>query len=246
MNSIGFRINLINQRLIRALTQANRPTNCVTLMAVSKTRSVKEVKMAYAEGIRCFGENQIQEALPKIEALKDYAIEWHFIGRLQSNKLKKICQNFHWVETLSCQRFAEKLNNLCAKYQKTINVCIQVNIDNDPNKAGIAIDEVTALAEFIDTLPHLELRGLMTVPKKHNTLAEDRASYHRLKTIYDHLNQQGYRLDTLSMGMSADFEAAIAEGSTVVRIGKNLFGPFSYQEPLTTSSRVEYKHYAYC
>ena len=231
MNSIAFRINLLKQRLNRALQAANRSPNSVTLMAVSKTRSIEEIKIAYDQDLRCFGENQLQEALPKLEALKGYEIEWHFIGRLQSNKLKKISQHFDWVETLSNIAMAEKLNKHLITLNKSLNVCIQVNIDHDPKKAGVLVDDVAALASVIQTLPQLNLRGLMTVPERHNSLAEDHRSYHRLKELFDQLNQQGFTLDTLSMGMSADFEAAIAEGSTIVRVGKNLFGPFSDQEP---------------
>lgn len=230
MNSIAFRIKLIKQRLNSAIAAAKRLSNCVTLMAVSKTRSIEEIKIAYASGLRCFGENQLQEALPKIIALNDHDIEWHFIGRLQSNKLKKISHYFDWVETLSSIAMAEKLNAHLAAQDKSLNVCIQVNIDNAPEKAGIVADNVATLARDIQHLPHLNLRGLMTVPQRHNTVEADRASYYHLKAIFDQLNQQGFNLDTLSMGMSADFETAIAEGSTLIRVGKNLFGPFEDQE----------------
>lgn len=245
MNSIAFRINLLNKRLNRALTLAERSPNSVSVMAVSKTRSVEEIKLAYASGLRCFGENQVQEALPKLTALNNYDITWHFIGRLQSNKLKKISQHFDWVETLSSLPLAEKLNKHLASQDKTLNVCIQVNIDNDPNKAGVIPGEVTTLANDIQNLPYLNLRGLMTVPEQHHSLAEDRNSYHRLKTIFDQLNQQGFGLDTLSMGMSADFEAAVAEGSTIVRLGKNLFGPFADQETVENYITDEPQHVYY-
>lgn len=226
MNSIEFRIKILEEKIAETLQSSQRHDQSVQLVAVSKTRNSDEITKAHAAGISHFGENRLQEALPKLEALADLPITWHFIGRLQKNKVKKIVQHFTWIESVADIETAEKISRCAIAQTKSINICIQVNIDADPNKAGVGPEALEDLAAAIQTLPQLSLRGLMTVPEKHTTIEADRKSYRHLKQLFDVLNQKGYALDTLSMGMSGDYPVAIEEGSTRVRIGKNLFGPF--------------------
>jgi pyridoxal phosphate enzyme (YggS family) len=226
MNSIAFRINLLKDRIQSSLSQSCRPENAVKILAVSKTRSTEEIKKAFAAGIQHFGENRLQEALIKQEILQEYPIIWHFIGRIQHNKVKKIAQQFHWVESIACEKIAQRFSDTVSKTATTLNVCLQVNIDNDPKKAGVPAHKVKDLASFVRDLPGIKLRGLMTVLEKHSNLQDDKNSYHKMKQLFDSLNQSQFNLDTLSMGMSGDFAVAIAEGATQIRIGKNLFGPF--------------------
>ena len=229
MNSIAFRLNLVKQRVTNALKTANRAQDKIDIVAASKARTTEEIKEAFHAGQRHFAENQLQEALPKIEVLSGYNIEWHFIGRIQNNKTRKIAQYFSWVHTISNEKVAQRLNDHHVQDTPPLNVCIQVNIDNDPNKAGVTPNECYALATFIEQLPKLNLRGLMTVPAKHAKLEDDGKSFRKLRALYDDLNERGLTLDTLSMGMSNDFEAAIAEGATLIRVGTNIFGPLDKQ-----------------
>jgi pyridoxal phosphate enzyme (YggS family) len=242
MNSIDFRLNLIRKRMAAACIGSQRPPEQVTLLGVSKSRSLEEIRQAYAAGLRCFGENRWQEAQPKLEALADLNIEWHFIGRLQSNKTKHIAQHFSWVHSVVNEKIAERLNQH-ANHGAPLNVCIQINIDDDPNKAGIEPAQAIELAAIIDALPNLTLRGLMTVPKKHQSLTQDQQSYQRMSVLFNELQQAGHKLDTLSMGMSRDFEAAISEGATLVRVGKNLFGPLENTDSPTNELLAEHSSY---
>ena len=222
MNSINFNINQLEQRINSALAKAQRSTEQIKLLCVSKMASIDAIEKAIIAGQHCFAENYLQTALPKIQALRRYDLEWHFIGRIQRNKTRKIAEQFTWVQSIDNAKIAKCLNKH-RQHQPPLNVCIQVNIDAAPDKAGVALDQIKPLATFIEQLPKLHLRGLMTIPTKHAKLGDDRKSYHRLKNIYQELQQSGFNLDTLSMGMSADLEAAIAEGATMIRIGRAIF-----------------------
>ena len=223
MNSIASNLNTVKQRVDAVAKLENANTNSIKILAVSKTHNVDKIIEAFQAGQRCFGENQVQEAIEKIKYLKKYNIEWHFIGKIQSNKIRKLAPYFSWIHSIESEKVAKKLNDCRLPEFPILNVCIQVNIDNDPNKAGITPNNIAPLASAIKKLPRLKLRGLMTIPKKHDTLEEDRDSYRRLKSLFTALNEQGFELDTLSMGMSKDLEVAIPEGATILRIGKDIF-----------------------
>ncbi|MDE0690785.1 MAG: YggS family pyridoxal phosphate-dependent enzyme [Gammaproteobacteria bacterium] len=205
-----------------AETAAGRPTGVVQLLAVSKTRSAAEVASLHGAGVEDFGENYLQEALPKIRELADQGITWHFIGAIQSNKTRDIARHFNWVHTLDRVRVADRLN---AAAHRTLDVCLQVNVDAEPQKAGVAPEETGALLARVQQLHNLRARGLMAIPKEAGGEAT-RESFRRLRRLFDDLAPiAGPSWDTLSMGMSGDFEVAVAEGSTLVRIGTALFGP---------------------
>ena len=172
-----------------------------------------------------YGENYLQEALQKIEALKDLAIEWHFIGPIQSNKTKPIAENFSWVHSVDRFKIAQRLNDQRPPPLPPLNICIQVNVSGEESKSGCTLDELDALASKIALLPNIRLRGLMAIPLSSDNFDEQRKPFARLRGAMERLNREGYKLDTLSMGMSADLNAAIAEGATMVRIGTALFGP---------------------
>lgn len=224
MNAIVSRINYLQQRINDALVSNKRPEGSVQLLAVSKNHDVDKLQQAYQAGIHCFGENRLQEAIPKIEHLSENNIEWHFIGRLQSNKIDKICRYFSWIHTVDSEAKAHRISNTADKLDKSINVCIQVNIDNDNQKAGVSSEQALALVTTINQLPCVNLRGLMTVLQKHDKLEQTLKSYQRMQRLFLQAKQQNSRLDTLSMGMSSDFELAIAAGATIVRIGTEIFG----------------------
>ena len=201
---------------------AGRPSGSVRLLAVSKTRAAAEVASLRGAGIEDFGENYLQEALPKIRELADQGITWHFIGAIQSNKTRDIARHFDWVHTVDRVRVADRLN---AAAHRTLDVCLQVNVDREPQKAGVAPEQTGELLARVKELDHLRARGLMAIPKEGDGEAA-RASFRRLRCLFDHLAPiAGPSWDTLSMGMSGDFEVAVAEGSTLVRIGTALFGP---------------------
>jgi pyridoxal phosphate enzyme (YggS family) len=204
-------------------TQYSNP-NHIKLLAVSKGQSLDAIANLYNHGQRAFGENYLQEALEKMTALADTQIEWHYIGTIQSNKIKKIAEYFSWVQTVADNNVAKKLNAHRPSPLPPLNICLEVNISNAANKSGVAPAEVLALAQYCMTLPKLKLRGLMCIPEPHTELSQQREIFHEMFLLYKNLKQQGLALDTLSMGMSGDMEAAIAEGSTMVRIGTALFG----------------------
>ncbi|KDE40134.1 MAG: YggS family pyridoxal phosphate-dependent enzyme [Nitrincola lacisaponensis] len=204
---------------------AGRQPDTVTLLAVSKTRSADEVREAFQLGLRCFGENYLQEALEKMADLTDLDIEWHFIGPIQSNKTRLIAQTFSWVHSVDRLKIAQRLSEQRPEHLPPLNVCLQVNIDDEQSKSGCSMTEALALAQQIDALPNLKLRGLMAIPAPTDDTAQQRRSFAAIARLADELNQQGLHLDTLSMGMSSDLQAAIEEGSTLVRVGTALFGP---------------------
>lgn len=217
-------IDILNQRLREYEIRYNRTPNTVALLAVSKAHNTDEIKQAIAAGQYAFGENYLQEALTKISALNDPTLEWHFIGPIQSNKTRKIAENFTWVHSLCDLKIAERLSRQRPTHLPPLNICLQVNISQALNQSGIASDELLALATACRHLPQLVLRGLMMIGGAHKTVTEQRIGFAKLRTLFDQLQEKGFSLDTLSMGMSDDLEAAVAEGSTLVRIGTKIFG----------------------
>lgn len=226
MPTIHERLQQLRSDIRRAESAAHRPPDSVRLLAVSKTRSVAEIREALAAGQTAFGESYVQEALEKMTALADTPIEWHFIGPIQSNKTAQIAAHFHWVHSLDRLKIAQRLNDQRGDLPP-LNVCIQVNTSGEASKAGIPESQLAPLAEAIRQLPRLRLRGLMTIPAPESDPDKQRVPFRQLKTCLDRLNQLGMALDTLSMGMSDDMQAAIAEGATIVRIGTAVFGPAS-------------------
>jgi len=208
-----------------AADEYHRDTNDILLLAVSKKQSMKSIIEAHALGQNDFGENFVQEGIEKINALKSDKICWHFIGHLQSNKTRKISENFSWVHTVDRLKIAERLSAQRPTYAKDLNVCVQINIDQEDNKSGAKLEKLSELCQAISDLPKLRLRGLMCIPKIHNEHEIQRRSFAKLKDQLESLNQSNLNLDTLSMGMTNDFRAAIQEGSTIIRIGTALFGP---------------------
>jgi len=226
MTDISQHIAQVQQRIIAAAKAANREPVEIKLLAISKTRPPEDIIAAVNAGQTAFGENYLQDALTKIAALEaEYPdIEWHFIGAIQSNKTKEIACHFDWIHTLERLKIAQRLNNQRPESLAPLQVCIQVNISGEDSKSGIPADQVLALAEQIADLPRLRLRGLMAIPAATQDPTKQRVAFAKLHALYEQLNKQGFELDTLSMGMSTDLEAAIAEGSTLVRIGTAIFG----------------------
>lgn len=216
------------QQIRRACEHAQRAPETVQLLAVSKTHPSESLREMYAAGQRAFGENYLQEALEKIEALQDLEIEWHFIGHVQRNKTKNLAEKFDWVHGVDRLIIAERLSNQRLQDQSDLNICLQVNIDGQDSKDGCAPDEVAELVAQISQLPRIRLRGLMVIPAPDNT-----AAFADAKALFDlvrekHAHPEDW--DTLSMGMSGDLEAAIAAGSTMVRVGTALFGARDYSQ----------------
>jgi len=213
------------QNLIQATEkQCNRPSNSVDLLAVSKTWPASMLRALAAAGQQRFGENYLQEALTKISELSDLNLEWHFIGPIQSNKTKDIAQHFDWVHTVDRIKIARRLNDQRPDQLPPLNICIQVNIDNEATKSGISTDELIPLAAEIAQLPKLVLRGVMIIPAKTDDPAHQQASFHKARLLFEQLSAIYSDVDTLSMGMSNDMTLAITEGSTLVRVGSALFG----------------------
>ena len=224
-------LNQIRDRIESAAKCYGRDPASVTLLAISKHQSMAKIKQAIEAGQREFGESYVQEALQKIEALSVYTeanhltpLVWHFIGPIQSNKTKAIAQNFDWVHSVDRLKIAQRLSAQRPEAKALLNVCIEVNVSGEESKSGVSLDEIDPLARKIDALPRLRLRGLMAIPSRSEDVNEQRRLFHLLKKAFDGLNAKGFNLDMLSMGMSGDFEAAIAEDSTLVRIGSGIFG----------------------
>lgn len=211
--------NILNIR--KSIEQHAAEPDTIRLLAVSKTHSVEQIRSAHAAGINAFGENYLQEALSKIDTLRDLELEWHFIGHIQSRKCAEIAQSFDWVQTLDRLKVAEKLD---AAATRELQVLIQVNIDADPNKSGIAPDEIEGFAAALKAFHHLRLRGLMCMPALKDSAEANRECFRRMKGHFDGLRDAGYDIDTLSMGMSQDYPVALEEGSTLIRIGTQIFG----------------------
>lgn len=224
MTTIAERLQAIQARIRAAELDAARPINAVTLLAVSKAQPAALLREAYAAGQRQFGENYLQEALNKQAALADLAIEWHFIGPIQSNKTQQIAQNFAWVHGVDRLKIAERLNAARPEHLPPLQICIQLNISQEASKSGVLPEELSLLASRIALLPNLQLRGLMAIPAPATDRARQREPFKLVRELQEALIKQGLALDTLSMGMSDDFPAAIAEGATIVRIGTAIFG----------------------
>jgi pyridoxal phosphate enzyme (YggS family) len=204
--------------------QFARPPHSVFLLAVSKKQSTEKIQTALDAGQQAFGENYLQEALPKIIFFKNTSIVWHFIGPIQRNKAKKISEHFAWVQSVSDSLIAKKLNDYRPSDLPPLNICLQVNISDEKTKSGVAPDELYALADDCILLPRLTLRGLMAIPAPKNSFEEQAKDFHRLRILFEDLRKKYPSIDTLSMGMSDDLAAAIAEGSTMIRIGTKIFG----------------------
>jgi pyridoxal phosphate enzyme (YggS family) len=224
MTTIRNNLQRVHERIAAACAQAQRPVTDVTLLAVSKTFGPEAVREACDAGQRAFGENYIQEAVEKVSLLRELPLQWHCIGPVQSNKTRLVAAHFDWVHTIDRLKIAQRLSQQRPPDLAPLQVCIQVNIDGGPTKAGVAPREVLALASEIRQLPRLALRGLMTIPEPAPDFAAQRALHLRTRALFDQLNEAGLQLDTLSMGMTSDLEAAIAAGSTMVRIGTAIFG----------------------
>ncbi len=214
--------NLLNE-IIDAKTSFGRASEPVTLLAVSKTFSAEKVRQAYEAGLSSFGENYLQEALSKQEKLTDLDIEWHFIGPIQSNKTALIAEHFSWVHTLSREKEAKRLNDARPKNVPPLNVCLQVNINQEPQKNGLSPKDLESFCQKMQDYPNLRLRGLMTIPEACDDFKAQCDNFRRLRVLFETLGKE-YALDTLSMGMSNDYVAAIKEGSNLIRIGRAIFG----------------------
>ncbi|OMH39573.1 YggS family pyridoxal phosphate-dependent enzyme [Motiliproteus sp. MSK22-1] len=224
MTSIAENIALTLTRIREAEAQSRRSPHSVKLLAVSKTRPASELREAYAEGIRDFGENYLQDALAKIELLADLDISWHFIGPLQSNKTRPVAEHFHWVHSVDRLKIARRLSEQRPESMPPLNLCVQVNISEELNKSGVLLDEAEELVREIGKLDNLRIRGLMAIPQAGLSEQQQRQTFGRLHNLLEHLKTVSPNLDTLSMGMSQDMNAAVAEGATIVRIGTAIFG----------------------
>jgi len=228
MSTIATNIAKVGARIREAAQASARDAESVGLLAVSKTQPAEAIREAFGAGVRDFGENYLQEALDKQTALTDLALHWHFIGPIQSNKTKAIAEHFDWVHSVDRLKIAQRLSEQRPDALGPLNICLQVNVSGEASKSGCAPEAVAGLAEAIAELPRLRLRGLMTIPAPTEDPAEQRRAFARLRQLKEAL---GPDLDTLSMGMSQDLEAAIAEGATWVRIGTALFGARDYGRP---------------
>ena len=221
---VSANLNNVRKRLALACEAVGRVPDAVKLLAVSKTMPAQAVRDAFAAGQLAFGENYIQEGVDKIASLVDLPIEWHCIGPIQSNKTTLVAENIAWVHSIDRLKIAERLSTQRPPHLPPLQVCLQVNVDGGSNKSGVAPAELLALAQAVAKLPHLQLRGIMTIPEPTETEAATRAVHHQAKRLFDNLKSAGLTIDTLSMGMTGDLEAAVAEGSTCVRVGTAIFG----------------------
>jgi PLP dependent protein len=217
-------VNQVRSRILEAATAAGRDPASVTLVAVSKSQTAESIRLAATAGVTDFGENYLQEALPKMDGLAALGLRWHFIGAIQSNKTRAIAERFDWVHSIDRVSVARRLSEQRPFHAPPLNLCIQVELVAEPNKGGVAPAQVGELAAVAALLPRVRLRGLMCIPPPQPDRAAERAVFARLRILLEELNASGHKLDTLSMGMSADFESAIAEGATLVRVGTAIFG----------------------
>lgn len=223
--TIEQRLAQVRQRVNDAEQKYGRKTGSVQILAVSKTQPLASLREAQLAGQKAFGENYLQDALPKILGLTQPRPEWHFIGPVQSNKTRDIAENFDWVQSLDRLKIAQRLDQQRPPGLPPLSICLQVNIDNEAEKSGVSPEQVPALAEQLQQLPNLHFRGLMAIPRATSDTVQQRKAFHLLKEIFEQLKSEYPKMDTLSMGMSNDLEAAIAEGATIVRIGTAIFGP---------------------
>jgi pyridoxal phosphate enzyme (YggS family) len=224
MKNIEINLNHIRAQIVEAALACGRDPDSVLLLAVSKRKPAADIRCAWQLGQKDFGENYLQEAQQKMLELKDLDICWHFIGPIQSNKTRNIAEAFDWAHCIDRVKIAQRLSAQRPANLAPLNVCIQVNIDHESSKAGIDLNELPGLARAIHQLPGIRLRGLMAIPAPRETMLEQRAAFAQLAAAMSSLQQQGIACDTLSMGMTQDMAAAIAEGSTLVRIGTAIFG----------------------
>ncbi|MDR8015114.1 YggS family pyridoxal phosphate-dependent enzyme [Ectopseudomonas guguanensis] len=228
MSTIAENIAKVGARIREAAQASQRNLADIGLLAVSKTKPADAIREAHAAGLRDFGENYLQEALEKQAALSDLALIWHFIGPIQSNKTRPIAEHFDWVHSVDRLKIAQRLSDQRPAHLAPLNICLQVNVSAEDSKSGCSPEELPELARAVSALPNLKLRGLMAIPEPTDDVAAQHAAFARLRQLRDDL---ALDLDTLSMGMSHDLEAAIAEGATWVRIGTALFGARDYGQP---------------
>ncbi len=224
MTTIINALQAVRGRIARAAAQAGRDPASVMLLAVSKSFGAAAIREAFQAGQRAFGESYVQEAVAKMAQLADLEIEWHFIGPIQSNKTRSIAERFAWVHSIDRDKIARRLSEQRPNGMAPLNVCIQINVSGEASKGGVAPRDAEALARQVAALPRLRLRGLMTIPAPSADFAVQRAQFRVLRELCASLNDGGLKLDTLSMGMSGDLEAAIMEGATIVRVGSAIFG----------------------
>jgi pyridoxal phosphate enzyme (YggS family) len=215
----------VRRRMAGAAARAGRSAHSVTLLGITKGQPAAVVRAGADLGLGDFGESYLQEALEKLDALQDRALTWHFVGRIQANKTRPIAERFSWVHAVDRLRIAARLSEQRPHYAPPLNLCLQVHLGEEASKGGVAADELPDLARAVARLPRLKLRGLMCIPPEETDAARQHAWFGELRRLYETLNAGGAGLDTLSMGMSGDFEAAIEEGATIVRVGTALFGP---------------------
>ena len=228
MSAIATNLQAVQTRISTAARAAGRPPESIALLAVSKTWPLASVIDAAAAGQRAFGENYVQEGVDKASATVDRNLDWHFIGPLQSNKTRPVAEHFAWVHSIDRLKIAERLSAQRPADLPPLQVCIQVNVSGEASKSGCHPDEALALCQAVAALPRLTLRGLMAIPEPADNEAGQRAPFRQLREIFETIRAAGLPLDTLSMGMSHDLEAAIAEGATIVRIGTAIFGERNY------------------
>ncbi len=226
MATIADNLQDVHRRIAAACARAGRPVQGVTLLAVGKTFPADTVRAAFDAGLRSFGENHVQEAIAKVAALADLRerVQWHLIGPLQSNKTRVVAESFDWVHSVDRLKIAQRLSDLRPAGLPPLQLCLQVNISGETSKSGLAVGEVLEVARAVAALPRVRLRGLMAVPAPTGDLALQRVPHARLRELLTGLQRDGLDVDTLSMGMTADLEAAIAEGATIVRVGTAIFG----------------------
>lgn len=224
MSTIASNLQVVRSRIAAAALAAGRAPGDITLLAVSKTFAAGEVRAAYLAGQTEFGENYLQEALEKMSALSDLPLVWHFIGPLQSNKTRAVAQHFDWVHSVARANIAQRLAAARPAGREPLDVCLQVNVSGEQSKSGVAPEALRPLAEAVRALPRLRLRGLMAIPEPGADLSLQRRRFAGLRLLLEQLNDSGFGLDTLSMGMSQDLEAGVMEGATIVRIGTAIFG----------------------
>ncbi len=237
MSTIAENIAKVGVRIRAAAQASERDSATIGLLAVSKTKPASAVRQAFAAGLREFAENYLQEALEKQRELADLPLTWHFIGPIQSNKTKPIAEHFSWVHSVDRLKIAQRLSEQRPANLPALNICLQVNVSDEASKAGCSAADLTALAAAVAQLPRVKLRGLMAIPAATSDPQQQNAAFARLRTLQEQLNTQlNLKLDTLSMGMSDDLEAAINQGSTWVRIGSALFGARDYSQAQPASA----------
>ena len=224
MGKIKKNILEVKKNISKTLLDFNRAEDSVTLMAVSKKQSTESIREAYQAGQKDFGENYLQESISKIQELRDLEIVWHYIGSIQSNKSKLVAENYDWIHSVAKIATLKKINNYRDSVKEKINICIQVNIDSEETKSGIHVSEVEDFIKECSSMSQINIRGLMAIPKFQKDSDLKNVAFSKIKSLFDDLVLKGYKLDTLSIGMSGDYEEAIGSGSTIVRIGTAIFG----------------------